>query len=364
MPGVREPEPPAPGTPGLGLRLHPSRHACAAAFSFAASPGATADRPRHALLEGSVPRARAGRPPCGPSRRRSAAGLALQALLERVGAGLQPLRLTGLGRGLELGGVAAALARRPCGGRARGQDEGERRNPRGPQSEWRASELLLGRTVRVSEPIGTVVHALDARLRDLRSHRIGPRWRVPSRCSPASGPTCRWRSSPRKAATGASTASSSPAGATTSRSTGRSPTPGYVRATAGAARAARPGVLRDRRPPRRPGGLRPDRRAPPGDPAARGLGRRRAGGRPRARRRADEGHGAGRGAARRDAGQRLHRLVDLAPALLVPAERLRRDRARLRATSPSAGTRSSTCSTRRACASGSRCTRPRSPTTS
>ena len=36
-----------------------------------------------------------------------------------------------------------------------------------------------------------------------------------------------------------------------------------------------------------------------GDPAARGLGRRRPGGRAAARRRADEGHGARRGAARR-----------------------------------------------------------------
>ena len=34
--------------------------------------------------------------------------------------------------------------------------------------------------------------------------------------------------------------------------------------------------------------------------------------------------------ARRDDGDRLHRLADLAPALLVPAQRLRRDRARLR----------------------------------
>ena len=90
------------------------------------------------------------------------------------------------------------------------------------------------------------------------------------------------------------------------------------------------GVLGDRRAPRRPGGLRPDRRAPPGDPAARGLGRRRGGRRSRARGGADEGHRAGGGAARRDAGERVHRLVDLAPALLVPAERLRRDRARLR----------------------------------
>ena len=125
-----------------------------------------------------------------------------------------------------------------------------------------------------------------------------------------------------------------------------------------------PELLRDRRPPRRPGRLRPDRRAPPGDPSARGLGRRRPRGRPAARGRADEGHRTRRGRARHHPGQRLHRLVDLAPALLLPAERLRRRSSAATRTSPSAGGRSSTCSTRRACASGSRFTRPRSPTTS
>ena len=90
------------------------------------------------------------------------------------------------------------------------------------------------------------------------------------------------------------------------------------------------GVLGDRQPPRRPGGLRPDRRAPPGRAAAGGLGRRRPRGRAPARRRADEGHRARGRAARRRRRHRLHRLADLAPALLVPAQRLRRDRARLR----------------------------------
>ena len=52
--------------------------------------------------------------------------------------------------------------------------------------------------------------------------------------------------------------------------------------------------------------------------------------RPAARGRADEGHGPRGGAARRHAGERLHRLGGLAHALLVPAERLRRGRARLR----------------------------------
>ena len=96
-----------------------------------------------------------------------------------------------------------------------------------------------------------------------------------------------------------------------------------------AARAARPGRLGDRRSPGRPGGLRPDRRAPQRDPAARGLRRRRARGRALARRRADEGHGTRGRAVRRHAGERLHRLVDLASHLLVPAERLRGGRARL-----------------------------------
>src|SRR5215218_3653112 len=93
-----------------------------------------------------------------------------------------------------------------------------------------------------------------------------------------------------------------------------------------AARAARPRLLRGRRASRRAGRLRSDRRAAPGRPPARRLGRRRARGRPPARRRADEGHRPRGGRARRDAGERLHRLVDLAPPLLLPAERLRRGR--------------------------------------
>ena len=48
-------------------------------------------------------------------------------------------------------------------------------------------------------------------------------WDVPSRSSPASGPICRSRNSRRRWRAGATTASSSPAGATTSRSTRRSP---------------------------------------------------------------------------------------------------------------------------------------------
>jgi CheY-like chemotaxis protein len=55
-------------------------------------------------------------------------------------------------------------------------------------------------------------------------HKIAS-WRARSPSSPASGPTCRWRTSPRRPRAGASTASSSPAGETTSRSTARSPSP-------------------------------------------------------------------------------------------------------------------------------------------
>ena len=54
------------------------------------------------------------------------------------------------------------------------------------------------------------------------------------------------------------------------------------------ARPPRPACHAISEPPRRPGGLRRDRRAAQGDPAAARLGRRRARGRPPARRRGDE----------------------------------------------------------------------------
>ena len=104
---------------------------------------------------------------------------------------------------------------------------------------------------------------------------------------------------------------------------------GYAPAGASSS-SARPQLLGDRQPPRRPGGVRPDRRAPSGRARRRGLGRRRPGGRAPARRRADEGHRARGRAARRRGRHRVHRLAGLAHALLVPAERLRRGRARLR----------------------------------
>ena len=50
-------------------------------------------------------------------------------------------------------------------------------------------------------------------------------WHDPSRCSPANGPTCRWKNWPASAANSASTAWSWPAGATTSRSTRPWPSP-------------------------------------------------------------------------------------------------------------------------------------------
>ena len=126
-----------------------------------------------------------------------------------------------------------------------------------------------------------------------------------------------------KATSGDSTAWSSPAGATTSTCRARSTTP----ATA-----------REQRELLEPHGLecwaisihlvgqavlRPDRRAPPGDPAARSgatATRRRA----QARRGAHEGHRPRGRALRRRGRQRLHGLADLAPALLVPARDWRR----------------------------------------
>ena len=168
-------------------------------------------------------------------------------------------------------------------GRARGPEQDHRAGHDGDQGERgrRQGARLLGPT-RVA-----------ARRR--RHRPGGPRrrpdsgadsspWHVRSRCSPASGPTCRSPTSPRAAARGASTASSSRAGATTSTSSPRSPDSAYVRSPARAARVPRPRLLGDRLAPRRPGGVRPDRRAPPRDPAARGVGRRRSRGRPRSAR--------------------------------------------------------------------------------
>ena len=70
---------------------------------------------------------------------------------------------------------------------------------------------------------------------------------------------------------------------------------GVRRRAAAHPRGARAGRLGDRQPPRRPGGLRSHRRAAPGDPPPRRLGRRRPGRGKEARRRQDEGYRAGRG---------------------------------------------------------------------
>ena len=150
------------------------------------------------------------------------------------------------------------------------------------------------------------------------------RWPVRAHCSPASGPTCRSQNSPRAARAGASTGSSLPAGATTSRSTAALADDGYARGRRELLERHGLGVwaigahlvgqaVCD------PIDARHRAILPPevwGDGEPEGVRR--------ARRRAHEGHRARRGAARRDAGERLHRLVDLASDLLLPAERLRR----------------------------------------
>ena len=140
--------------------------------------------------------------------------------------------------------------------------------------------------------------------------------------------------------------------------------PRLRRRAAQAARAARARRVGDRQPPRRPGRVRPDRRPPPGRARRRGVGRRRSRGRAAARRRADEGHGARRRAARRRGRHRLHRLADLAPPLLVPAERLLRRRGRLPGVRRALGADHRRVRRRGRASSRSRSTRPRSPTTS
>ena len=123
-------------------------------------------------------------------------------------------------------------------------------------------------------------------------------WHAPSRCSPASGPTCRSPSSPPSAASwgfdglelacwgdhfdvdarARATPATAPSGASCSSATGSAA--GRSATTSSARRSATRSTTRHQ-----------------GDPAARGLGRRRPGGRARARRRAHEGHRA-RGRAR------------------------------------------------------------------
>ena len=95
----------------------------------------------------------------------------------------------------------------------------------------------------------------------------------------------------------------------------------------------------------------------------RGLGRRRPGGCPAARRRGDEEHRPDRGPARRRHRRRVHRIGDLEVRRDVPAGLARRRSTPATRTSPTAGTRSWTSSTRSACGSPTRSTPRRSPTT-
>ena len=98
----------------------------------------------------------------------------------------------------------------------------------------------------------------------------------------------------------------------------------------GASRRKRARALGHLVPPRRPGRRRPlYRRAPPGDPAAARLGRRRPRRRARAGRRRSRPHRRGRRCARAEGGDGLYRLAHLAPRLLVAAQHSRHHRGRL-----------------------------------
>ena len=141
-------------------------------------------------------------------------------------------------------------------------------------------------------------------------------WPVPSRCSPASGPICRWKTCAARPATSATTASSWRAGAITSKSTRRRP----IRTTAAAKRD-----LLDRYDlqchaisSHLVGQAVCDRidQRHKVDPAAARVGRRRPGRRQPPRGRGDEEHGPRRAAARRRRRQRLHRLEHLAAACI------------------------------------------------
>ena len=150
----------------------------------------------------------------------------------------------------------------------------------------------------------------------------------------------------KKPAPGATTAWSSPAGATTSRSTRPSSEDALLPEQMGPAQQVRPEVLGHQHAPGGPVRVRrPHRRAPQGHPAGPHLGRRRPRGRAPARGRGDEEHRPRRRQVRRQGGQRLYRLEDLADAGHVPARPAGHDRGRATRISPIAGTPSSTCST-------------------
>ena len=109
----------------------------------------------------------------------------------------------------------------------------------------------------------------------------------------------------------------------------------------------RPAVLRDQQPPRRPGGVRPDRRAAPGDPAGARVGRRRPRGRAPARAPSEmmdtARGGRSASASTSSTASPARRIWHL--ALRVPADAGSDDRRAASTTSPSAGRRSSTRST-------------------
>ena len=129
-------------------------------------------------------------------------------------------------------------------------------------------------------------------------------------------------------------------------------------------RAPRPRRVRDLEPPGRPGGLRSHRRAAQARSCRRTSGATATRGRPPARRRGDEA--TPRGPRRASAssvvngftGSSIWHIAYAFPP--VPPEMI--DAAS--PTSPSAGSRSSTCSRRKACASRSKCIPPRSRSTS
>ena len=98
------------------------------------------------------------------------------------------------------------------------------------------------------------------------------RWLAPSPCSPASGPTCRSTTSAPRPRSSATTASSWPAGATTSRSTRPSKDKNYCKGRWEILQDHGLQVLRDLQPPGRAGDLRQYRRAAQVDPARRTSG--------------------------------------------------------------------------------------------
>ena len=169
-----------------------------------------------------------------------------------------------------------------------------------------------------------------------------------------------WRARPG----GATTASSSPAGAIISTSSSALADDGYCAsgATCSSATGSAAGRISNHLVGQAVCDLIDERHQ--ADPAARRLGRRQARGRPPARGRGDRRTRPAPPPARRRGRQRLHRLARSGTCSTRSRRRLRRDRRRLQATSPSAGTRSSTSSTSAASGSRSRSIRPRSPSTS